>query len=113
MNVEQASKRVMWKPTRLYIGEGRRCQGRRTTRAPDGTTGVVTTACLYTWLWSNTGSPVGGQREVQPDSREGQAGPVGVAERPVLLKTPSNVGRGKGPWFTDGEESSNNEVTDR
>ena len=27
VNVEQASKRVMWEPTRLSYGEGRRCVG--------------------------------------------------------------------------------------
>jgi len=35
----------------------------------------------------------------QPETREGQAGPYGVAERPVGLMTPGNAGRGKGPLF--------------
>src|SRR5208282_2563724 len=38
-------------------------------------------------------------RDPQPDAREGQAGPPGVAERPVVPLTPGNSGRGKGPWF--------------
>src|SRR5205085_7621959 len=38
-------------------------------------------------------------RDPQPDAREGLAGPLGVAERPVVLSTPGNSGRGKGPWF--------------
>ena len=38
-------------------------------------------------------------RDPQPEAREGQAGPFGVAERSVLPLTPGNAGRGKGPWF--------------
>ena len=38
-------------------------------------------------------------RDPQPDAREGQAGPPGVAERPVVPLTPGNSGRGKGPQF--------------
>jgi hypothetical protein len=38
-------------------------------------------------------------RDPQPDAREGQAGPPGAAERPVVPTTPGNSGRGKGPWF--------------
>jgi hypothetical protein len=38
-------------------------------------------------------------RDLQPDAREGQAGPGGVADRPVVLRTPDNAGRGKGPEF--------------
>ena len=38
-------------------------------------------------------------RDPQPDAREGLAGPLGVAERPVVPSTPGNAGRGKGPWF--------------
>ena len=35
----------------------------------------------------------------QPDAREGQAGPPGVADRPAVPRTPGNAGRGKGPEF--------------
>jgi hypothetical protein len=38
-------------------------------------------------------------RDLQPDSREGQAGPGEVAEGPVVLAKPGNAGGGKGPWF--------------
>jgi hypothetical protein len=38
-------------------------------------------------------------RDSQPDAREGQAGPLGVAERPVVPPKPGNSGGGKGPWF--------------
>src|SRR5256714_15615926 len=35
----------------------------------------------------------------QPDAREGQAGRIGVAERPVVPMKPGNTGGGKGPQF--------------
>jgi hypothetical protein len=35
----------------------------------------------------------------QPDAREGQAGPPGVADRPGVPSKPGNSGRGKGPEF--------------
>ena len=38
-------------------------------------------------------------RDLQSDTREGQAEPCRVAERPVVPPTPGNAGRGKGPWF--------------
>jgi hypothetical protein len=38
----------------------------------------------------------------QPAAREGEAGPDGVAERPVVLMKPGNAGGGKGPWFKVG-----------
>ena len=34
-----------------------------------------------------------------PEAGDGQAGCSGVAERPAVLRTPGNAGRGKGPWF--------------
>ena len=38
-------------------------------------------------------------RGSQPELREEQAGPFGVADRLVLLLTPGNAGRGKEPDF--------------
>ena len=38
-------------------------------------------------------------RDCQPDAREGQAGPAGVAERSVVPSKPGNAGGGKGPQF--------------
>ena len=35
----------------------------------------------------------------QPDAREGQAGPPGESERPIVPSKPGNAGGGKGPWF--------------
>lgn len=37
--------------------------------------------------------------EHQPATREGWAGPYGVAERLVVPKKPGNSGGGKGPQF--------------
>ena len=45
----------------------------------------------------NTGSPSGDCRCDQPATRESQAGPCGVAERPVVPMKPGNAGGGKGP----------------
>ena len=38
-------------------------------------------------------------RDLQPDSREGKAGLVGVTDRLAVPWTPGNSGRGKGPEF--------------
>ena len=35
----------------------------------------------------------------QPDAREGQAGPPGESERPIVPSKPGNAGGGKGPRF--------------
>jgi len=45
----------------------------------------------------NTGSPSGDRRSDQLATRESQAGPYGVAERPAVLQKPGNSGGGKGP----------------
>ena len=39
----------------------------------------------------------------QPETREGQAGRLGVAERFVVLLKPGNAGGGKGPQFKTDE----------
>src|SRR5262249_31626313 len=41
-------------------------------------------------------------RDLQPESREGQAGPSGVTDRLVVPRTPGNSGRGKEPEFKTG-----------
>ncbi len=38
-------------------------------------------------------------RDLQADSREGQAGSGGVADRPVVPEISGNAEGGKGPWF--------------
>jgi hypothetical protein len=64
---------------------------------PHDPAGVVATACLQREMARNTGNPSGGRRASQPDAREGQAGPCGVADRLVVPRKPGNAGGGKGP----------------
>src|ERR1700682_4699214 len=45
------------------------------------------------------GKPQRWEARSQPDSREGQAGPPGVADRLVVPRKPGNSGGGKGPEF--------------
>jgi hypothetical protein len=45
------------------------------------------------------GRPPMRDREDQPDARKGQAGRIGVAERPVVPMKLGNTGGGKGPQF--------------
>jgi hypothetical protein len=44
-------------------------------------------------------APAVATRGRQPEAREGQAGPLGVAERLVVPMKPGNAGGGKGPQF--------------
>ncbi len=98
VNVEQASKRAMWKPTCLRNGEGRRPPEMMSDIGLGGCAGVVTLACMQEEVVWNTGSPCGGERDPQPEPRERQAGPLRVAERPVVVRKPGNAGGAKGPW---------------
>ena len=43
----------------------------------------------------------------QPETREGQAGPYGVADRLVVPEKPGNAGGGKGPDFGHAWEGNN------
>lgn len=47
-------------------------------------------------------APKRGQVDDQPESREGQAGRLGVAERFVVPRKLGNAGGGKGPQFKTG-----------
>ena len=44
-------------------------------------------------------TPGGGRRDFQPDAREGQAGPPGESDRPIVPWKPGNAGGGKEPDF--------------
>ncbi len=55
VNVEQAPKRVMRKPTLLNFGEGRRRFGRKSDMRRTDSAGVVTTACMEEEVVWNTG----------------------------------------------------------
>jgi hypothetical protein len=96
----------MRKPTRLNYGEGRR----RWNPAWPGLLGKSDAIQRFR-RGSGDGMHVHGDltqhgkpdtaeaRDLQPDAREGQAGPGRVAERPVVPLKPGNAGGGKGPWF--------------
>ena len=62
-------------------------------------TGVVAMACGHRKPIATRETPAVRARDPQPDFREEQAGPCGVAERPVVPMKPGNAGGGKGPWF--------------
>ena len=98
MNAEQASKKAMREPTRLNYGEGRRRWGRRAKHAPNGPAGVVATACIHRRTDETRETPAV-VKVHQLATREGQAGPYGVADRPVVPVRPGNSGGGKGPDF--------------
>jgi hypothetical protein len=95
---------MMWEPTRHRNGEGRRHWG---------TGGYTPRSDANQWSHRGNGDGmpahgdltqhgkprVAGARDPSPEARKGQAGPPGVAERPVRPRTPGNAGRGKGPQF--------------
>ena len=66
-----------------------------------GPAGVVATACLTQETNATREAPAVAARDRQPDAREGQAGPRGVTERPVVAMKPGNAGGAKGPQFKD------------
>ncbi len=99
VNVEQASKRAMRKPTRLRFGEGRRPPDPMSDIRLEDSAGVVTSACMQEEVVWNTGNPYGRELDSQPGPREGQTGPFRVAERLVVPEMPGNAGGGKGPQF--------------
>ena len=74
---------------------------REATRT-SGPTGVMAVACLQREIRSNTGSPRRCGCDLQPEAREGQAGPPGVADGFVVPRKPGNAGGGKGPEFKTG-----------
>src|ERR1700704_6284020 len=65
---------------------------------PSRCTGGVAAACTQ-GKRTQHGKPQCVIRDDQPDAREGQAGRVGVAERPVIPMKPGNAGGGKEPQF--------------
>ena len=82
MNAEQASKRLTQEPARRVIGRAaadgtvRANEFHQTCRGNgDGMQAKLTS--------SNTGSPSGDRSQDQLATRESQAGPSGVTERPV------------------------------
>ena len=65
--------------------------------APGGSVGVMASACMEEEIDGTREAPAVAARDRQPDSGDGQAGPYGVAERPVVASKPGNAGGAKGP----------------
>ena len=78
--------------------------GKRATRAPAGSAGVVAVARMQDGYGGNTGSPDGVKARDNRSPARGGPGRSGVAERPVLPLKRGNAGGGKGPWFESGVE---------
>jgi hypothetical protein len=100
----------MWEPTRQLIGEGRRRweKGNGWNR-PSHERSDPTVPPGYWQRHVDKGGTsatrealFGGGMTLQPDSREGQAGPGRVADRLVVPQKPGNSGGGKGPEFRTG-----------
>ena len=77
--------------------------GKRVTRAPTGSAGVLAAARMEGGNGRNTGSPVWWRGTRQPTAREGQVGGR-VAERPTVPVKSGNADRGKGPWFENTQD---------
>ena len=96
VNAVQAPKQVMQELTRRESGESRSRWESTSESAHRSCRGIGD------GMWTkgtrrNTGNPSGERGRAQPATRESQAGPFGVAERPVVLMKPGNAGGGKGP----------------
>ena len=65
--------------------------------SPIGPAGVLATACRQRGPDATREAPAVIAVGDQPATRERQAGPSGVAERPVVPMKPGNAGGGKGP----------------
>ena len=107
VNAEQASKPTTRKPTRLMPGKaaiGREASDAGTDRFRRGSARYASSlgsggGTHGRGRGAQHGKPRRRRGTRQPEAREGQAGPVGVAERPIVLRKPGNAGGGKGPWF--------------
>src|SRR3954449_8333773 len=96
----------MWEPTRHSSGEGRRRWATEGVKHPPRERLDPAVPPGYWRRHARRGDPRqhGKPQAVrvsgpQPDAREGQAGPPGVADRPEVPSRPSNSGGGKGPEF--------------
>ncbi len=97
MNAEQASKdQLAGADLAVFQGKPPSC-GEVATDAPTDPAGVVASACMHRRSIATREAPTVRACDSQLESREGQARPGGVAERPVVVRTPGNSGRAKGP----------------
>src|SRR5512135_797819 len=94
----------MWEPTRRENGEGR-CHWGTGGHTPRSNANKWSHRGIGDGMFAHGDPTQHGKprsveaRDLQPDAREGQAGPGGVADRPAVPPTPGNAGRGKGPEF--------------
>src|SRR5436305_12236568 len=96
----------MWEPTRHSSGEGRRRWATEGVKEPPHERHDPAVPPGYWRRHDRRGDPTqhGKPQAVrgsspQPDAREGQAGPPGVADGSVVPGKPGNAGGGKGPEF--------------
>src|SRR3954452_23976801 len=99
----------MWEPTRPTSGEGRRRWISEEVRHPPRERHGPAVPPGYWRQHARRGDPPqhGKSPSVrgsgpQPDAREGQAGPAGMADGLVVPAKPGNAGGGKGPEFKEG-----------
>ena len=71
----------------------------RIATASNGSAGVVASACREEEIVGTREVPTVRGRGSQPELREEQAGPFGVADRLVVPLKPGNAGIGKEPDF--------------
>lgn len=94
VNTMKASKRVMQTPTWLRFREG--CQGKG---KPSGSlclsAGVGVAACMRRGCGATREVRAGGEN--QRATREGQARPIRMADRPVIAEKLGNSSGAKGP----------------
>ncbi len=98
VNAEQASK------THVAEADPAEFRGRplplgRIATAPNGSVGVMASACMEEEVVGTREAPSMRGRGSQPELREEQAGSFGVADRLVILVKPGNAGGGKEPDF--------------
>src|SRR4029450_13677702 len=73
----------------------------------------MATACLRRGPHATREIPDGGRRDCQPDAREGQAGPSGKADRPIVPAKPLTPGEGRGlSSSTDATSGESQEIGD-
>src|SRR5664280_1341300 len=86
----------MQEPTRLNFGEGRCRWSSMSESGSIGPAGVMATACRHRRPNATREAPAVIAVGDQLATRERQAGPCGVAEKPVVPTKPGNSGGGKG-----------------
>src|SRR6516225_12437504 len=96
VNAKQASKRSMCRPTRPPY-RGRLLRPGETSEDYAQPLHRGTGGSMHTRKAHATREAPYVIRDDQPDAREGQAGRMGVAERPVVPLQPGNAGGGNGP----------------